>query len=143
MKLSARNQLPGRVREIHKGATTAHVENEVGGAILTASITNEAVEALKLLEVQAGAPKGASIDVVLMDVRMPHMSGIEACRRIKADRRFSKNLTGQWSYVMSKLLTDSDTYYANSATAAEDQYNRRLEKSIGQMIRLNGSDEVT
>src|SRR5439155_4148039 len=51
---------------------------------------------------------------------------------VKADRRFSKNLSGQWSYVMSKLLTDSDTYFANSATAAEDQYNRRLEKSIGQ-----------
>ena len=48
MKLSARNQLPGRIRDIHKGATTAHVEIEVGGAIVTAAITNEAVEALKL-----------------------------------------------------------------------------------------------
>ena len=33
--------------------------------------------------------------------------------------------------MLSKLITDSDTYFANSATAAEDQYNRRLEKSIG------------
>jgi hypothetical protein len=51
---------------------------------------------------------------------------------LKADRRFSKGLTFQWNYVLSKLLTDSDTYFANSATAAMDHYNRRLEKSIGQ-----------
>jgi len=49
---------------------------------------------------------------------------------LKAERRFSGGLTFQWNYAFSKLLTDSDTYYAN-AGLAEDQYNRRLEKSIG------------
>jgi hypothetical protein len=49
---------------------------------------------------------------------------------LKLDHRFSKGLTMQWSYAFSKLLTDSDTYYAN-AGLAEDQGNRRLEKSIG------------
>ena len=49
MKISARNQIAGTVKAIHKGATTAHVEIEVGGgAVITASITNEAVEDLKL-----------------------------------------------------------------------------------------------
>ena len=51
---------------------------------------------------------------------------------LKADRRFSQGLTFQWNYVLSKLITDSDTYFANSAVAAQDHYNRRLEKSIGQ-----------
>ncbi|MGH9630914.1 MAG: TonB-dependent receptor, partial [Bryobacteraceae bacterium] len=51
---------------------------------------------------------------------------------LKASRRLSQGLTFQWNYVLSKLMTDSDTYFANSATAAMDQYNRRLEKSIGQ-----------
>lgn len=51
---------------------------------------------------------------------------------LKVDRRFSRGLTFQWNYVLSKLMTDSDTYFANSAVAAQDQYNRRLEKSIGQ-----------
>jgi hypothetical protein len=51
---------------------------------------------------------------------------------LKFDRRFSKDLTFQWSYVLSKLMTDSDSYFANSETAAQDHYNRRLEKSIGQ-----------
>ncbi len=49
MKLSARNVLKGKVVDVKKGATTAHVRIELrGGAIVTASITNEAVEELKL-----------------------------------------------------------------------------------------------
>ena len=48
MRLSARNQLKGTVVEIVKGATTAHVRIDIGGAILTASITNEAIDELKL-----------------------------------------------------------------------------------------------
>jgi hypothetical protein len=46
---------------------------------------------------------------------------------LKADRRLSQGLTLQWNYVFSKLLTDSDTYFANAASAM-DQYNRGLEK---------------
>jgi molybdopterin-binding protein len=48
MKLSARNQLAGRVVEVRKGQTTAHVRIDIGGAIVTASITNEAVDELAL-----------------------------------------------------------------------------------------------
>lgn len=56
---------------------------------------------------------------------------------VKANRRFSRDVTFQWSYVFSKLLTDSDTYFANSAIAAMDHYNRRLEKSIGRYDRTH------
>jgi molybdopterin-binding protein len=48
MKLSARNQLEGIVAEVRKGETTAHVRINVAGSMLTASITNEAVDELKL-----------------------------------------------------------------------------------------------
>ena len=49
MKLSARNQLKGRVVTVNKGATTAHVCIDIGGgAVITASITNEAVDELGL-----------------------------------------------------------------------------------------------
>ncbi|MBM3784262.1 MAG: TonB-dependent receptor [Acidobacteria bacterium] len=51
---------------------------------------------------------------------------------LKFDRRFSSDLTLQWSYVFSKLVTDSDSYFANTEVGAQDHYNRRLEKSIGQ-----------
>ncbi len=48
MKISARNRLKGRIVELTKGATTAHVRIDIGGAVVTASITNEAVDDLKL-----------------------------------------------------------------------------------------------
>jgi molybdopterin-binding protein len=50
MKLSARNVLKGRVVTIVRGATTAHVKVDVNGTIVTASITNEAVDELRLRE---------------------------------------------------------------------------------------------
>ena len=48
MKLSARNVLKGKVVAITKGATTAHVRLDIGGMTVTSSITNEAVDELKL-----------------------------------------------------------------------------------------------
>jgi len=48
MKLSARNLLKGTIVEVKKGQTTAHVRINVGGTVVTASITNEAVDELKL-----------------------------------------------------------------------------------------------
>jgi molybdopterin-binding protein len=49
MKLSARNQLKGKVVEVTKGATTSHVRIDIGsGVIVTSSITNEAVADLGL-----------------------------------------------------------------------------------------------
>ena len=48
MKLSARNQLSGTVVEVRKGATTSHVVLDVGGEMVFASITNEAVAELGL-----------------------------------------------------------------------------------------------
>jgi len=48
-KLSARNQLKGKVVEVRKGQTTAHVRVDIGnGVIVTSSITNEAVDDLGL-----------------------------------------------------------------------------------------------
>jgi molybdopterin-binding protein len=52
MKLSARNIIPGTIVEVQKGQTTAHVRLDIGGAVITASITNEAVDELKLAKGQ-------------------------------------------------------------------------------------------
>jgi len=48
MKISARNQLKGKIIEVKRGATTAHVRIDVGGQTITASITNESADQLKL-----------------------------------------------------------------------------------------------
>ncbi len=49
MRLSARNQIKGKIVEVIKGATTSHVRVDIGGGqIVTSSITNEAVADLGL-----------------------------------------------------------------------------------------------
>jgi len=49
MKISARNQLKGKILEVKKGATTAHVRVEIAPKmVITSSITNEAVDDLGL-----------------------------------------------------------------------------------------------
>ncbi len=59
MKLSARNRIKGKIVDVKKGATTAHVKIDVGGGqIITSAITNEAVDELGLA---AGKPAYAVI----------------------------------------------------------------------------------
>ena len=51
MRLSARNQLPGTVIAIEKGAVNGIVTIEVApGVVITSSITNAAIEELGLTE---------------------------------------------------------------------------------------------
>ncbi|HSU06556.1 MAG TPA: TOBE domain-containing protein [Acetobacteraceae bacterium] len=49
MKLSARNQIKGRVVAVQKGQTTGHVRIDIGnGVVITSSITNEAIDDLAI-----------------------------------------------------------------------------------------------
>ena len=49
MRLSARNQIKGKVVAVQKGSTTSHVRIEIGNnVVITSSITNEAVDELGL-----------------------------------------------------------------------------------------------
>jgi molybdopterin-binding protein len=65
MKISARNQLKGTVVDVVKGATTSHVRIDIGGAIMTASITNESVEDLKIAKGQKVTAVVKSSDVMV------------------------------------------------------------------------------
>lgn len=65
MKFSARNQLKGKVVEITKGATTAHVKLDIGGAIVTSAITNAAVDELKLAVGQTAYAVVKASDVMI------------------------------------------------------------------------------
>jgi molybdopterin-binding protein len=48
MRLSARNVLQGKVVGVKKGVTTAVIKIQVGGAVITSTITREAAVELKL-----------------------------------------------------------------------------------------------
>ena len=65
MKLSARNRLKGKIVDVKKGATTAHVKIDVGGTIVTAAITNEAVAELKLKKGQTAYAVIKASDVMV------------------------------------------------------------------------------
>ena len=65
MKLSARNILKGKIVEVKKGQTTAHVRIDVGGVVVTASITNESIDDLKLITGQAAYAVVKASDVMI------------------------------------------------------------------------------
>ena len=65
MKISARNVLKGTITEVIKGQTTAHVLMDVGGTIVTAAITNQAVDALKLAKGKAAYAIVKASDVMI------------------------------------------------------------------------------
>jgi molybdopterin-binding protein len=50
MKISARNQIKGKIVAVQKGQTTGHVQIDIGNGVnITASITNEAIDELALV----------------------------------------------------------------------------------------------
>ncbi|WP_188611463.1 TOBE domain-containing protein [Chelatococcus reniformis] len=64
-KISARNQIKGKVQSIKKGAVTDIVKIDIGGQIITSSITGEAVEELDLKEGSAVTVIIKSSDVLI------------------------------------------------------------------------------
>ena len=65
MRISARNVLRGTVVEVVRGATTAHVRLDVGGTVVTAAITNEAVDELGLAPGMAASAVVKASDVMV------------------------------------------------------------------------------
>ena len=64
--ISARNQLPGTVVEVNKGAVNGHVTVETSdGVRIKGSITNEAIDALALVEGASAVAVVKSTDVMV------------------------------------------------------------------------------
>jgi molybdopterin-binding protein len=65
MKLSARNVFPGKVVDVKRGTTTSHVRIDIGGTVVTAAITNEAVDDLALKPGDAACAIVKASDVIV------------------------------------------------------------------------------
>jgi molybdopterin-binding protein len=65
VKLSARNQLAGTVKEVNRGAAIANVAVDVGGQRIVSSITVEAADELGLAEGTAVIVIVKASDVIL------------------------------------------------------------------------------
>jgi molybdopterin-binding protein len=66
MKLSARNQIKGKIVGVEKGQTTGHVRIDIGnGVTIMSSITNEAIDDLGLKTGQEAVAVIKSSDVMV------------------------------------------------------------------------------
>jgi molybdopterin-binding protein len=65
VKLSARNILKGTITEVKKGQTTTHILIDIGGSVVTSSITNEAADELKLAKGQSAYAVIKASDVMI------------------------------------------------------------------------------
>jgi molybdopterin-binding protein len=65
MRISARNQLKGKIVSVKKGATTAHVRIDIGGSVVTAAITNDSATELKLAKGKAAYAVIKASDVMV------------------------------------------------------------------------------
>jgi molybdopterin-binding protein len=64
-KISARNAFKGKIVDVKKGTTTAHVTIDIGGPIVIAAITNESVDELKLASGQTAYAVIKASDVMV------------------------------------------------------------------------------
>jgi molybdopterin-binding protein len=66
MKISARNQFPGTVVEVRRGAVNGTIKVDIGGGhIVTASITNDAIDELALREGEPATVLVKASDVLI------------------------------------------------------------------------------
>jgi molybdopterin-binding protein len=66
MKVSARNVVKGTIIEVVRGQMTAHLRINVGGTIITSSITSEAADELGLQPGMTALAVIKSTDVILV-----------------------------------------------------------------------------
>src|ERR1700727_3024953 len=90
-------------------------------ALLSAGYTDvvtadSAWQALKILDVGGTTGETLPVDLVLLDIVMPEMDGIEACARIRNDPRY-----GDFPIIMVTSLDDMDNL-ANAFVAGATDY---------------------
>ena len=88
--------------------------------ILLVESAHEAFQRLSLANSNAPAE---DIELVLMDIRMPDMDGVEACRRIKADSRYQ-----DLPIVMVTAMTEAGFLEAAFAAGAVDYVTKPIDR---------------
>jgi PleD family two-component response regulator len=96
-------------RELTEGVLLSAGYKDVHGA-------SSAAEAFKLLGIGEGKAHGTAADIVLLDIVMPDIDGIEACARIRSDQRYE-----DVPIIMVTALDDMDNL-ANAFIAGANDY---------------------
>src|SRR5437588_11733481 len=104
------------VRELIQAILTTDGQTEV----LTSESLDDAFRHLAIVDHESG---NAAIDLILMDIMMPDMDGISACRRIKAVERLR-----DIPIIMVTGRTDSEALQTAFAAGAIDYITKPAEK---------------
>jgi len=108
-------------------------------ALLSAGYTNIAIahsawEAFKLLDIGGAAVEEApQVDIVLLDIVMPEVDGIEACARIRSDARYA-----DIPIIMVTSLDDMDSL-ANAFVAGASDYITKPINRVELLARVRAA----
>lgn len=98
------------------------VERLLHGAGYTRTIAVEsAAAAFALLGIEPSGPVSSPVDVILLDIMMPGINGLEACRRMKADPRMA-----DIPVIMVTANTDADSLRQAFAAGATDYIRKPI-----------------
>ena len=92
-------------------------------AVLTAESAHEAFRRLGMDGAEGASEKSPEVDLILMDLMMPEMDGLEACRRIKAVEHLR-----DIPIIMVTANTDPEDLQAAFAAGAMDYITKPLKK---------------
>jgi PleD family two-component response regulator len=90
-------------------------------------------EALKILDVGRSTDVSPDFDVVLLDILMPEMDGVEACARIRNDPRY-----GDLPIIMVTALDDMDSL-ANAFVAGATDYITKPVNRVELVARVRAA----
>jgi len=96
----------------------------VSGGYSDICVADSASGAFRLMDIGVTSSNGApQVDVVLLDVVMPEMDGIEACARIRGDTRYSDT-----PIIMVTSVNDVDTPSIAFEAGADDYITKPVDR---------------
>jgi phosphoserine phosphatase RsbU/P len=112
---------------------------EIAEAMLVAagyehvSTAGSAADAYRLLGIGEPATQPSAVDLLLLDIVMPEIDGIEACARIRSDRRYSSV-----PIIMVTSLGDTDSL-ANAFVAGATDYITKPLNRVELLARVRSA----
>lgn len=112
---------------------------EIAEAMLVAagyehvSMAESAADAYRLLGIGEPATQPSAVDLIVLDVLMPEIDGIEACARIRSDQRYSSV-----PIIMVTALGDTDSL-ANAFVAGATDYITKPVNRVELLARVRSA----
>src|SRR5262245_10431738 len=97
-------------------------------------VAHSARDAFKVMDIASGSETGeAEVDVVLLDIVMPEVDGIEACARMRSDPRYADT-----PIIMVTSVDDVDSL-ANAFVAGASDYITKPVKRVELLARVRAA----